>query len=457
MISEVNNLNFKSVELKLDKNINTEEAFNEASIFNAAHSFYDEKKGKEINVIDYREENEILDKINIFFKRLTKQPVYEIHQEGNDTIIKNKDGFSSTTTYVYTNNPVNGKLDNEIHQGHMEDCALISLCYSLSLDEVGENILKDAISINYNQENEVESYSVFFKGLDETYTISKEEFDEARESNIKQFLNLEEYSYSWGDNDMLLLELAWTKCCLESEKLAEFKTNHNTIVTTPQMPKGLSGTNPVKLFYALTGDELKSPDGEIYQFIKRRGSQFKEENIKNYLKNNNEFTLDDLIGGKATKAGFTCYNSDKKTIKCECSAQDEYELLIHPDDSEDNTITYKNKNTNETYCINYREFINYIAGILTDNEKLGVAQDSYKATIGHDVAVLGTNENMICKDINNEKICLVGQHLYSVKSISDEEITLLNPWDTSVEIVLPKEELLKYPTGFRFQFGDIIK
>ena len=55
-------------------------------------------------------------------------------------------------------------------------------------------------------------------------------------------------------------------------------------------------------------------------------------------------------------------------------------------------------------------------------------------------------DNFTIKDINGDKIKLVGRHAYSISEINDETVTLLNPWNTGESIILSREtfENLKY-------------
>jgi hypothetical protein len=52
------------------------------------------------------------------------------------------------------------------------------MTYSIAQTEKGKEIIKNAISIKNDKNGNPESYSVYFKGLDKTYTITKEELAE---------------------------------------------------------------------------------------------------------------------------------------------------------------------------------------------------------------------------------------------------------------------------------------
>ena len=43
-----------------------------------------------------------------------------------------------------------------------------------------------------------------------------------------------------------------------------------------------------------------------------------------------------------------------------------------------------------------------------------------------------------------------GGHAWSIKSVDGDNVVIVNPWDSSVEITVSKEELLKYATGIEY-------
>ena len=47
------------------------------------------------------------------------------------------------------------------------------------------------------------------------------------------------------------------------------------------------------------------------------------------------------------------------------------------------------------------------------------------------------------KDINGEEVKLPCSHSYAIKNVSENTVTVVNPWDSSEEIVLPKETFVK--------------
>lgn len=56
----------------------------------------------------------------------------------------------------------------------------------------------------------------------------------------------------------------------------------------------------------------------------------------------------------------------------------------------------------------------------------------------------GMNETQVVEDCNGKKVKLQDCHAYSVKYANDEEVCVINPWNSSEEIHLPKETFLEY-------------
>ena len=94
-------------------------------------------------------------------------------------------------------NVVNGYIDENIAQGIISDCWLITPVENLSYTPKGAEIIHNAISVNENG-----NIDVYFKGPDLTYTVTLDEINKGNK----------EYSvYSRGDDDMLVLEIAAEK------------------------------------------------------------------------------------------------------------------------------------------------------------------------------------------------------------------------------------------------------
>lgn len=95
-------------------------------------------------------------------------------------------------------NTENLELDGEIgftrQSREKGECWLLSGLNVLSYSERGREILQNAIT-----ENDDGSYSVYFKGVNTKVTVTQDRLQNAKQSN----------TYSTGDDDVLLLELAF--------------------------------------------------------------------------------------------------------------------------------------------------------------------------------------------------------------------------------------------------------
>ena len=97
---------------------------------------------------------------------------------------------------------VNGEIDEWVEQGATGDCYFLSGINSLATTPKGREIIKDSIKLNDDG-----SVTVTFKGAGKSYTITQEEIMQ-HDTDYDEF----EYdAYSNGDNDMLVLEIAFSK------------------------------------------------------------------------------------------------------------------------------------------------------------------------------------------------------------------------------------------------------
>ena len=116
---------------------------------------------------------------------------------------------------------------------------------SLSNNPKGRKIIKNSIT-----DNKDGTYSVNFKGINKVYTFTKKEIQEKRESEI----------YSRGDDDVLLLEMAFEKFRTEANAgklvLPNNAPDNITNCCENQLFE-LDGGNFSQVIYLLTGNNLK--------------------------------------------------------------------------------------------------------------------------------------------------------------------------------------------------------
>ena len=291
---------------------------------------------------------------------------------------------------------VNGKLDMGALQGRYADCALIGTCYALQYSDFGKEILKDSIKINKNESGDVASYAVHFRGYDYTCEITKDELENADALYNKE----DSRHYSTGDDDMLLLELAYAKMAQDIgvQELEEAIDQHGISYGDSV----LDGINHNVVAYALTG---KSYD----EIATNKFLQTRTNEILNKLE-------------------------DAKTFSFKRSELKELQLT----DLNDEKIVL---NSDQIY-----EIVDYEPGFISYHDYTGMSsisrrgkitlRDSNNCEYTLNPIQLAIREPIHTTDINGEKVTIVGQHAYAVKSLDDKTITIVNPYDTSVDIVL---------------------
>lgn len=112
-----------------------------------------------------------------------------------------------------TSTLANGKIDNEFKQGGVGDCWFLASIKALSMKPKGLQILNDSLKVD-----DKGNVTVHLKGVNKTYTISREEIENARE-------------LSTGDADVRALEIAVNRYLREDYKekngeRASFDGNH---------------------------------------------------------------------------------------------------------------------------------------------------------------------------------------------------------------------------------------
>ena len=138
----------------------------------------------------------------------------QIRLLGDESIKKQQAGYSEMTYGLFydENKGVNGQIDEAVFQGQEGDCWLISGILSLSYDDKGQELIKDAISKNPDG-----IYNVYFKGVDKSFTITENELNSFNKDTLSNGMGLSNSKYSTGDDDMLLIELAMEKLVAEGD------------------------------------------------------------------------------------------------------------------------------------------------------------------------------------------------------------------------------------------------
>lgn len=118
---------------------------------------------------------------------------------------------------------VNGKIDQEFSQGNTGDCWLLAAIKALSINSKGLEILNNSLKVNSDG-----SVTVHLKGVNKTYTITREELENSTE-------------LSRGDGDVRAIEIAVNKYLRE-----DYKTNNGEDAS-------IVSNHAIVAYYILTG------------------------------------------------------------------------------------------------------------------------------------------------------------------------------------------------------------
>ena len=319
-----------------------------------------------------------------------------------------RDNGEVDSIFKFNNSNANGEIDVDFSQGNIGDCALLSSVYSLSLSEEGFNAIKDAITINVNSAGEVESYDIYFEGVDETYNITQKELEKAKEYHG----NYEtERVYSRGDDDMTVIELAIEKC-FEKSKDKELRNLVDNYTNLNKDDK-LNGVNPAAVTYLFTGEKSETViknDGTLKKtFIPCSTYNVKDADGKDVtFKEGNEYTAKGITEDKS------------------------YIYIKNPDDADNDIVLPTEEFLSDIYLPNIDEANKKSLELLNNFENDNDNSMLVFATMGM--------ENVI--DENGDTIELVGPHAYCVAKVADGVVTLKNPHDTSKDINIPIDNLL---------------
>jgi len=155
----------------------------------------------------------------------------------------------------------------DFKQGAAGNCWMLSGLKSLSCTPRGAQIIKDAVT-----KNDDGSITINFKGLNTSYTITEEEFKNAKEEYLTSPDGVKEQKYSSGDVDAMVFELAVEKIRrdLSSGRYKDADVpNYAKIVVDKENP--IDGGVQGQLYYLLTGkhscgislNDTITPDGEV--------------------------------------------------------------------------------------------------------------------------------------------------------------------------------------------------
>lgn len=299
----------------------------------------------------------------------------------------------------------NGQIDSVFGQGNLKDCALLSTVYGLSLTEDGSKAISDSIKINKDANGNITGYDVTFKGTGESYHITQDELELAKtkEKDARK--------YSYGDDDMTILELALEDCFEQSqdETLRGLVDNYTNLNAEDK----LYGVNPASVTYLLTGEKSEWFDVRSEDNITKR------------------FNANDNYSAK-TKDG-----NDEFTFK----ENEYYNILGYASDK--SSFKVEEASTKSVVQLDYDDFINNVFAKDVDDDAAS-AREALENFTSDSVSVFAVkNGNNIVKGPNGEDVELSKDaHAYAVSNVRDGIVTLVNPWNSGEKIEITMDSLL---------------
>lgn len=76
-------------------------------------------------------------------------------------------------------------------------------------------------------------------------------------------------------------------------------------------------------------------------------------------------------------------------------------------------------------------------------EYLNKFKENNRKDLALSASIYSENKGKTIKDVNGNELTLPANHGYAIKKFDGENVTVINPWDSSKEIVLPVEEFFK--------------
>ncbi len=385
-----------------------------------------------------------------------------------------------------TRNDGNGKIDADFSQGSIGDCQFLAIVYSLAQSDRGKQALDEAIQVQKDSEGNVVGYNIYFAGLNETYTVTREEVDEATEqTDVKRTVTTDsdgniietieeapkDRIYSRGDDDMTALELAFEKACINSTN-PEFRTYvdiSHTIVTIDENGNVIYSDNKREPEENGQIDYLKGVDDNAVLYAFGLEGNIAKEYEYGAIKD--DFMARSFMDTKdgqefiAGTDGVTLTDTDGNEI--EFDSFERAKLVEMTDD----TFTIEQKSgffgKKEEVEIEIQEAISEIydwtGDIITpDREKFDKKLDDIQNENIGGIVLEGLtpynnteSSTFYMTNSDGEQVEIFRAHAYALKEVNGDIITLVNPHDTSTDIKITRDELynlscfrIRYPKEY---------
>ena len=300
---------------------------------------------------------------------------------------------------------LDGKFDTAYQKGR-GDCYLLAAINSLASSEAGAKLLEDKIAADGDnfivklpgakiaREQLIKDLKAKDPNFDESKIDIPDEYTITADE-LKQAMLKSGSKYSIGDKDVLLMEIAYERY---RESVAE-TLDENNLKPSDYM-KGLS--------LNINGDD--------------------------YLSSGTTAEAIFIMTGKTSEVYIT-QNMDNVPV---CYIDSDFQMHVAGKSGElaEADTSYK-----------------AIAPAL-DADKKQIIEKLKKATVDGTIQNYAATASFIVSSQEvNGKVIKNGNHAFTIKSVTDEQVILANPWNPDVDVVMSMDDFLK--SAFRIQIADL--
>lgn len=304
---------------------------------------------------------------------------------------------------------INNKIDERVQQKGTGDCYMLTTLNALNNTPEGQKIISNLVTHN----EKLHTYTVNFPGVDVSYTFSSSAIAQAENKNYEKISangvrGVGNSWYSEGDDDVLLLEMAFEKFRedvkdgrYDNKDWPDFvysSSNYN------ENKSALDNGSMAQVYYLLTGQE----------------SSFTENTDHN--PNAIHDTLDRIQDSGRPYAIYASIN-----------AKNGYE-----------------EDVNGEYYIDY--FNGNTIRKADDTTSKDIPRYSFTgggSNTSNRITLTGTDikgNNSSISITNNSD----GGHALAITGITDDTLTIINPWDSDKEITVNREEFEGYMNNVQY-------
>ncbi len=338
---------------------------------------------------------------------------------------------------------INSEIDEQVKQSATGDCYLLATLNSLQETESGKEILKEAIVDNGDG-----SFTVNLKGVNMSYTFTTEDLEAAEvmlaDGSLggSAVVGSGNERYSNGDDDAMLVEMAIEKFREEALNgtIKPKKTWPSYVMSTiskENQEKGVSALtsgNMDQILYLLSGIKTTSEnDKEDISSVLDKIQKDIEENGAEYA----------IYAGVTAKEGYVEDENGNYYIK-----NGKYEKVTARTPENETRYSFVGAGSNNGYI----EDPNGSYYLDEDGSysviKKGEEYDKRYSNVGGSGIMLGTKEDHI--RISNNS---TGNHAISVVGVTDDTVTIINPWDSDKIVEVPREDFENYM--YKLQYAKL--